>query len=88
MTKQCSILCLAGDGIGPEIMRSTIAVLEAVSPLMKRPLNLEHADIGFAALAKSGSTIPKEVTEKRAKQLASSWGQFRIMIILRARMVA
>lgn len=67
MTKQCSILCLAGDGIGPEIMRSTIAVLEAVSPLMKRPLNLEHADIGFAALVKSGSTIPKEVTEKARK---------------------
>jgi len=58
------ILCLAGDGIGPEIMAATVQVLEAVGPLLERPLALIDADIGFAALAKTGATIPPEVIEQ------------------------
>ena len=57
------ILCLAGDGIGPEIMMATCAVLDAVAPLLHRPLDLSHADIGFAALAAGGSTIPDAVID-------------------------
>ena len=55
------ILCLAGDGIGPEIMSATCAVLDAVADLLDRPIDLSHAVIGFDALAEEGSTIPDAV---------------------------
>ena len=56
-------LALEGDGIGPEIMGATLAVLEAVQPLLSRAVNVSHKEIGFAALAKTGTTMPDEVLE-------------------------
>ena len=61
------LLCLPGDGIGPEIMRATLAVLDAMAPLLTRPITLEHAEIGFASLGVHGSTITDDVIA-RAKQ--------------------
>lgn len=55
------LLCLAGDGIGPEIMAATRAVLDAVAPHLLRTIEITTATIGFAALDASGSTIPDAV---------------------------
>lgn len=52
-----NLLCLAGDGIGPEIMRATRAVLDALGV----DLAFETAEIGFSALEAHGTTIPGAV---------------------------
>ena len=54
-------LALPGDGIGPEIMAATLAVLDA-APL-SRSVAVEQAEIGFPALERSGTTIPDAVIE-------------------------
>lgn len=55
------ILCLPGDGIGPEITNATLRILRAVAPYMVRATEIETAEIGFAALKAHGTTIPEEV---------------------------
>lgn len=55
------LLCLAGDGIGPEITAATLSVLDAVRPSLRRTFDIQHYDIGFEALQKSGSTMPEPV---------------------------
>lgn len=55
------LLCLPGDGIGPEITDATLKVLRAVAPLMSRPLRIDAAEIGFVALETHGTTIPDQV---------------------------
>ncbi|MGI3187129.1 isocitrate/isopropylmalate dehydrogenase family protein [Nioella aestuarii] len=55
------LLRIDGDGIGPEIMVATVAVLDAVASRMARPMEITKAEIGFPALAASGSTIPEDV---------------------------
>lgn len=61
MTRSRQFLCLPGDGIGPEIMASTIDVLDAVSPLLKAPVTILQSDIGFVSLANHGVTITDDV---------------------------
>lgn len=61
MSGKIRLLCLQGDGIGPEIMQATLAVLQAAARRFDLDLQLTHADIGFAALAQQGSTIPAKV---------------------------
>jgi 3-isopropylmalate dehydrogenase len=58
------ILVLAGEGIGPEITRATLGVLEAASARFGLGLEYEHADIGFASLEKVGTTLPDGVLER------------------------
>ncbi len=58
-----SLLVLPGDGIGPEICQASCRVLEAASDTYGLSLTLKHRDIGFAALAAQGSTIPQEVID-------------------------
>ncbi|MBN7786971.1 isocitrate/isopropylmalate dehydrogenase family protein [Ponticoccus gilvus] len=60
MTK---ILTLDGDGIGPEITAATRAVMEAADRRFALGLHIERAEIGFAALKASGTTIPEAVIE-------------------------
>ncbi|MFP1644824.1 isocitrate/isopropylmalate dehydrogenase family protein [Pontitalea aquivivens] len=55
------ILVLPGDGIGPEITAATETVLRAVADRFGLALRLDRAEIGFAALAASGTTIPETV---------------------------
>jgi hypothetical protein len=64
-----TLLVLPGDGIGPEIVAATLEVLDAADRQFKLGLAYESADIGFAALAASGTTTPEAVVE-RAKQAA------------------
>lgn len=55
------LLCLPGDGIGPEIVAATKAVLCAACARHGVALALPEAQIGFAALAAEGTTIPDAV---------------------------
>jgi 3-isopropylmalate dehydrogenase len=58
------ILLLPGDGIGPEITAATLDVLTAADEVYGLGLEFETRDIGFAALASQGSTLPDEVMER------------------------
>ena len=46
------ILALRGDGIGPEIVDSTIKVLKIISQKFNLNLDLIYSDIGFSSLKK------------------------------------
>ena len=50
-----ALLVLDGDGIGPEIMQATLAVLDAVAPALSRPLEFTRMEIGFATLKTQGT---------------------------------
>ncbi len=52
------ILVLPGDGIGPEITRATIAVLEAA---LGSSVTFDRMEIGEASLRDQGSTLPPAV---------------------------
>ncbi|MGH6816536.1 MAG: isocitrate/isopropylmalate dehydrogenase family protein [Hyphomicrobiaceae bacterium] len=52
------------DGIGPEIARATIAVLEAAKERFALPLTFDYDDVGFASLDKYGTTLREEVFRK------------------------
>jgi isocitrate/isopropylmalate dehydrogenase len=58
------LLVLPGDGIGPEITRATLAVLEAADRRFKLDLIFEQREIGFAALEKYGTTLPDGILER------------------------
>ena len=62
------LLVLPGDGIGPEITAATVAVLQAAARRYGLDLSLEERQIGLAALAKFGTTLPDGVLE-RAREL-------------------
>jgi len=61
------ILVLPGDGIGPEITAATLHVLENLDAQFRLDLAFEHDEIGFAALAKTGTTLPDAVLERARK---------------------
>jgi 3-isopropylmalate dehydrogenase len=56
------IAILAGDGIGPEIMRQAVKVLRALPDLGSR-LELEEAPIGGAALDLEGDPLPSRTLD-------------------------
>jgi 3-isopropylmalate dehydrogenase len=59
-----NLLVLPGDGIGPEITQATLGVLDEVNRLFDLRLRFDSADIGFAALERTGTTFPDEVLER------------------------
>ncbi len=58
------LLVLPGDGIGPEITGATMAVLNAADARFGLQLSVDHDDVGFASLAKHGTTIRPELLER------------------------
>lgn len=54
------VMVLAGDGIGPEVVSSTVRVLEATAELYDVPLAFTELPVGLAAYEAHGSTLPKE----------------------------
>jgi isocitrate/isopropylmalate dehydrogenase len=62
-----TLLVLPGDGIGPEIVAATVEVLDAADRQFGLGLAYESADIGFASLRATGTTISDAVVE-RAKR--------------------
>lgn len=57
------LLVLPGDGIGPEITRAAIGVLDAANRRFGLDLAYEYEDIGFASLKKYGTTLRDSVLE-------------------------
>ncbi len=55
------LLVLPGDGIGSEISRATVAVLETVGSLRGVRFDFDSRDIGLKALAEQGTTLPDSV---------------------------
>jgi 3-isopropylmalate dehydrogenase len=57
------VLVLPGDGIGPEIIRATLAVLDRANAAFGLGLTWTHDQIGFATLATEGTTLPERILE-------------------------
>lgn len=58
-----NILVLPGDGIGPEIMDATLAVLDAADRRFRLGLAFTQMDIGWAAYHQTGTTLPNAVLD-------------------------
>ncbi|MDB6032662.1 MAG: 3-isopropylmalate dehydrogenase [Verrucomicrobiales bacterium] len=56
--KNYQIAVLAGDGIGPEVMREAIKVLRAVEKKFSMKFNLEEAPVGWAGIDAAGKALP------------------------------
>jgi 3-isopropylmalate dehydrogenase len=52
------IAVLTGDGIGPEVMREALKVLDAVQERFALRLSYEFADVGGAAIDRHGTALP------------------------------
>ncbi len=52
------IALLPGDGIGPEVMKEAVKILNAVSEKFDVEFNFEHADVGGAAIDNHGTALP------------------------------
>jgi len=56
--KTFHIAALAGDGIGPEVMREAIKVLRATERKFGFTLNIAEAPVGWAGIDASGKALP------------------------------
>jgi len=63
------LLVLEGDGIGPEIMAATLAVLRAADARFALGLTFQAGEVGWPAHCASGTTFPDDI-EARAKAAA------------------
>jgi isocitrate/isopropylmalate dehydrogenase len=61
---ELKILVLEGDGVGPEIVAATVAVLQAATRVLSLDIAFERAEIGFAAHRRHGTTFPDAVFEQ------------------------
>jgi len=52
------IAVLPGDGIGPEVMKETIKVLEVTSRYFNIDFQCQYADVGGAAIDNHGDPLP------------------------------
>lgn len=59
-----TITLLAGDGIGPEIVKAGKEVLEAVASRFGHEFTFQEAHIGGAALDATGEPLPEETVQK------------------------
>jgi 3-isopropylmalate dehydrogenase len=56
--KQFKIAALAGDGIGPEVMREAIQVLRATEKTFGFKLEITEAAVGWAGIDQAGKALP------------------------------
>lgn len=61
------IIVMEGDGIGPEIVAATQAVLDRAAERFGLALTFEKKLVGFAALEAHGSTIPEDTIKAVAE---------------------
>ncbi|MEM8638762.1 MAG: 3-isopropylmalate dehydrogenase [Cyanobacteria bacterium P01_G01_bin.54] len=59
-TQHYCITLLPGDGIGPEIMAVTVAVLQAIAPAYNLHFDFTESLIGGAAIDQTGKPLPDE----------------------------
>ncbi|HRV09704.1 MAG TPA: isocitrate/isopropylmalate family dehydrogenase, partial [Acidobacteriota bacterium] len=58
-----SIVVLPGDGIGPEVTRGAVRVLEEVARQGGLSLEVEEYLVGGAAIDRYGEPLPQEVLQ-------------------------
>ncbi len=58
------ILVLPGDGIGPEIIESSMLVLQAANQKFDLGLSFDYDDVGFSSLEKHGTTLRDDLLQK------------------------
>src|ERR1041385_5125215 len=58
MSKTFKIAALAGDGIGPEVMREAIKVLRAVEKSLFLKFEITEAPVGWAGIDAAGKALP------------------------------
>lgn len=56
---QKTIAVLAGDGIGPEVIRETQKVLDAIATKYGHQFQYQNADVGAVAIDKTGTPLPQ-----------------------------
>ncbi len=54
------ILVTAGDGVGPEVVKEALAVLEEVAQAGGHTLDLDHKRIGGVAIEQDGTPLPDD----------------------------
>jgi 3-isopropylmalate dehydrogenase len=66
--KTITIVCLPGDGVGPEVVGEAVKILNVVSAHRSKALNVEfkfvNELIGLASLEKTGKLKTRGDTEK------------------------
>jgi 3-isopropylmalate dehydrogenase len=60
---QLNVLILPGDGIGAEVTREGVKVLERVAQKFHHQLSLSNGLLGGVAIHKTGSPLPQETTD-------------------------
>ena len=70
MSKQ--ILVLPGDGIGPEVMRETIRVIDWMDRKRRASFDLQDDVVGGAAIDLKGTPITEETV---ARAIVSPWSR-------------
>lgn len=73
-TKTYAIAVLAGDGIGPEVMREALRVLEAVEHKFGFQTRLDERYVGGAAIDHCGCALPEETITACQKAQAILFG--------------
>jgi 3-isopropylmalate dehydrogenase len=58
MAKTFKVAALAGDGIGPEVMREAIKVLRAVEQKFSLSFQITEAPVGWAGIDAAGKALP------------------------------
>ena len=57
------VAVLAGDGIGPEIIKEAIKVLDTISGIYDIRFSYTHADVGGAAIDNHGEALPESTVK-------------------------
>ena len=68
------VAALAGDGIGPEVMREAIKVLRAVEGKFRVRFDITEAPVGWAGIDAAGNALPDETLEVCKKSDAILFG--------------
>ena len=62
-----NILAFDGDGIGPEIMKSTLNVVELLNEKLKLDIDIKKEIMGFKSLEQKGTTFTDDALTKAKK---------------------
>ena len=62
-----NILAFDGDGIGPEIMKSTLDIVEFLNKKLELKIDIKKEIIGFKLLEQKGTTFSDEVLKNAKK---------------------
>jgi len=59
-----TILCIPGDGIGPEVVAAGRFVLDTIASQFNHTFAFDEADMGHTAIEKTGTPLPDETLHK------------------------